>query len=98
MSVFVGMVVFLGTMTTGCDDNGGVPSWQRCRSWLGNPIVEWPGGNLSPLFSLAIGIGAGYLVWRRLGKSGQIARVTSIVITVGLVLAISPIIVSAFTT
>ncbi len=69
LSIGVGMVVFLGTMTASCDDVGGVASWQRCRSWLGNPIVEWPGGNFSPLFSLALGVGVGYLAWWLLGKT-----------------------------
>jgi len=66
-TVLAGIVTFLGTMTAACDDIGGVPSWERCRSWLGTPIIEWPGGNWSPIFSLLLGVGAGYLMWWLLG-------------------------------
>lgn len=62
-----GTVTFLATMTGSCDDIGGVSSWERCRSWLQTPILEWPGGNYSVLVPLAIGIGVGVLVWWLLG-------------------------------
>ena len=63
------VVAFLGTMTAWCDDVDGVPSWERCGSWLGNPIIKWPGGDLGILFPLLIGIGVGTLAWRLLGRS-----------------------------
>jgi len=63
-------------MTASCDDIGGVPSWERCQSWVGNPIVEWPGGNFSPLFALAFGMGVGYLIWWLLGRSQMVIWVT----------------------
>ena len=69
LSVGAGVVAFLGTMTASCDDRGGVPSWERCQSWLGNPMVEWPGGNFAPLFALVFGICVGGLVWWLLGKT-----------------------------
>ncbi len=69
LSSAAGVLAFLGTMTAYCDDIGGVPSWERCSSWLGNPIIEWPGGNLSPLFPVALGVGVGYLVSWLLGKT-----------------------------
>jgi hypothetical protein len=59
LSSAAGVLVFLGATTAYGDDIGGVPSWERCSSWLGNPMIEWPGGNLSPLFSLALGAGVG---------------------------------------
>lgn len=67
VSSLAGIMTFLGTMTAGCDDIGGVPSWERCRSWLGTPIIEWRGGDWSPIFPLLLGIGVGYLVFRLLG-------------------------------
>ena len=74
LSTAAGVAMFLGTMTAYCDDIGGVPSWERCQSWLGNPMVEWPGGNFSPLFALVFGIGVGGLVWWLLGKTPLKAR------------------------
>ena len=69
LSCATGVLTFLGTMTASCIDIGGVPSWERCSSSLRNPIIEWPGGNLSLLFPLGLGIGVGYLVWWLLGKA-----------------------------
>ena len=67
LSSAAGIVAFLGTMTAGCDDVDGVPSRKRCRSWFGTPIIEWPGGNWSPILPLLLGIGVGYLTWWLLG-------------------------------
>lgn len=67
LSGAAGIFTLLGTMTAGCDDIGGVSSWERCRSWFGTPILEWPGGNWSPIFPLLLGIGVGTLVWWLLG-------------------------------
>ena len=67
VSSLAGIVTFLGTMTARCNDVGGVPSWERCWSWLGNSIIEWPGGNFAPLLPLALGIGISYFVWWLLG-------------------------------
>ena len=64
MSVAAGVVTLLSTMVAGCDDVDGVPSWERCHTWLGTPTVDWPG---ALLFSLALGLGIGYLVWWLLG-------------------------------
>lgn len=63
------IIAFLGTMTMGCDDVGGVSSWERCRSWLGNPIIEWPGGDFGLVFPLLIGIAIGTVAWWLLGRS-----------------------------
>lgn len=69
LSVLSGVVTLLGTMTAGCDDEGGVASWERCRSWFGNRILEWPGGDWSPVFPLLLGIAAGIAVWWALGRT-----------------------------
>ena len=65
LSVAAGVVTLLSTAVAGCDDEGGVPSWERCDTWLGNPTVDWPG---APLFVLALSLGVGYLVWRLFGR------------------------------
>ena len=65
LSVAVSVVTLLSTAVAGCDDVDGVPSWERCDTWLGNPTVDWPG---APLFALALSLGVGYLVWRLLGR------------------------------
>ena len=63
LSVAAGLVTLLGTMVAGCNDEGGVPSWERCHTWLGNPTVDWPG---APLLALALGVG--YLAWWIFGR------------------------------
>ena len=98
LSVVGGAVTFLGTMTAYCDDIGGVPSWERCRSWLGNPMIEWPGGNFSPLFTISLGIGVGYLIWWLLGRSQVVVWVTTGVVALGVVVGLAPFVMSIFTT
>ena len=65
LSVAAGVVTLLSTVVAGCDDPEGVPSWERCDTWLGNPTVDWPG---APLFALALSLGVGYLAWRILRR------------------------------
>ena len=65
LSVTAGVVTLLSTVVAGCNDVDGVPSWERCHTWLGNPTVDWPG---APLFALALSLGVGYLVWWLFGK------------------------------
>ena len=65
LSVAAGVVTLLSTMIAGCNDVGGVPSWERCHTWFGNPTVDWPG---APLFALALSLGVGYLVWWLFGR------------------------------
>ena len=76
LSVLSGIATLLGTMTMGCDDEGGVSSWERCRSWFGNPILEWPGGDWSPVFPLLLGIAVGAAVWWLLGHTKLGSRET----------------------
>lgn len=63
------VITFLGTLTWGCDDVGGLSSWQRCRSALGNPIIEWPGGDVGIVFPLLIAIAVGAVAWWLQGRS-----------------------------
>ena len=65
LSVAAGVVTILSTAVAGCNDEGGVPRWERCYTWLDNPTVDWSG---APLFALALGLGVGYVVWRLLGR------------------------------
>ena len=65
LSVAAGVVTLLSTVVAGCNDVDGVPSWERCQTWLGNPTVDWPG---APLFALALALGVGYLVWWLFGR------------------------------
>lgn len=65
LSVAAGVVTLLSTMVAGCTEVGGVPSWERCHTWLGNPTVDWPG---APLLALALSLGVGYLVWWLFGR------------------------------
>ena len=65
LSVAAGAVTLLSTMVAGCNDEDGVPSWERCHTWLGTPTVDWPG---APLLALALALGVGYLVWRLIGR------------------------------
>ena len=65
LPVAAGVITLLSTAAAGCDDEAGVPSWERCDTWLGNPTVDWPGAHL---FALALSLGVGYLVWRLLGR------------------------------
>ena len=64
LSVAAGVVTLLSTAVAGCNE-GGVPSWERCYTWLGYPTIDWPG---APLFALALGFGGGYVVWRLFGR------------------------------
>ncbi len=66
LSGAAGIVVFLGTMIDGCDDVGpSVPTWDRCTSWLGTPLlVEWPSADMSALIiPLILGSGVWVLAW-----------------------------------
>jgi peptidoglycan/LPS O-acetylase OafA/YrhL len=65
LSVATGAVTLLSTMVAGCNDEGGVPSWERCQTWLGTPTVDWPGASL---LALALSLGVGHLVWRLFGR------------------------------
>lgn len=71
LAAVVGITTFLAAQPAGCDDIGGVPSWERCRSWLDTPTVEWPLGMLGDLvFPLLIAAAAGALVWWIAGSVG----------------------------
>jgi hypothetical protein len=65
-SVTSGLLTVLATVTYGCNDVGGVPDWERCTSFLGNPIIEWEGVWFY-LVPLLFGFAVGLLVWWSLG-------------------------------
>ncbi len=67
-SVLVGVLALLGTMAARCTDQSG-SSWERCRSWLGQPILEWPGGDFAVVVPILFGLGAGLLTWMVLRHS-----------------------------
>ena len=35
LSLAAGAVTLLSTVVAGCNDEGGVPSWERCHTWSG---------------------------------------------------------------
>lgn len=66
---------FLLAMPSGCNDVGGVPSWERCTSALGLPAfsVEDLGldATLNILIPLLIAVVVGWVVWAATGLSGS---------------------------
>ena len=65
LAVAAGAFTLLSTMVAGCNEVEGVPSWERCHTWLGNPTVDWPG---APVLALALSLAVGYLVWWIFGR------------------------------
>jgi len=39
LSALAGFTVLILTMPAGCGDVGGVPSWERCSSFIGLPAI-----------------------------------------------------------
>jgi hypothetical protein len=69
LAVWVGIGTFLGTMVAGCDDVGGVPTWERCTTWLGTPaLIDWPDGTLDLVIPLLLGSLVGGGVWWLLAR------------------------------
>lgn len=69
LSSGLGVLTFVSTVAAQCDDIGGVPTWERCTTWLGTPaFVEWPSGVLE-LVPLILGISVGLASWWVLSKS-----------------------------
>jgi len=95
LSLAAGVTLVLAVSTFGCDDVGGVPSWERCHSFLGNPTIEWWG--LLYLVSLVAGVGLGGAVWWLLGRSERVAAVTAGVVVVAAMAAWTPLIIDIAT-
>lgn len=75
LAVWVGIATFLGTMVAGCDDVGGVPTRERCTTWLGTPaFVEWPNGILDLVIPLLLGLLLGVGVWWLLARNQRSSR------------------------
>lgn len=73
-AVIAAVASFLVLVPTGCDDVGGVPSWERCTSALGLPAfsVEDLGldATLNILIPLLMAVVVGWVVWAATGLSG----------------------------
>ncbi len=95
LSLAAGITLALAASTYGCDDVGGVPSWERCHSFLGNPTIEWWG--LLSLIPLVAGIGLGTAVWWLLGRSEGVAAVTTGVVAMGVLVAWTPLVIDIAT-
>jgi hypothetical protein len=74
LACVAGLVALFAILPYGCDDIGGVPDWERCWSFLGNPTLEWRGGSSEPWKSLysilapvLLSTAVGVLAWRVVG-------------------------------
>lgn len=78
-SLISGVIALVGSFLVltpaGCNDVGGVPSWERCTSTVGLPAfsVEDLGldATLNILIPLLIAFLVGWLVWAATGMSGS---------------------------
>lgn len=78
-SVISGVIALVGSFLfltpTGCNEVGGVPSWERCTSAMGLPAfsVEDLGldATLNILIPLIFAFLVGWLVWGATGMSGS---------------------------
>jgi hypothetical protein len=76
LACVAGLVALLVILPSGCNDVGGVPDWERCWSFLGNPTLEWRGGSWTPwkvlyplLAPLVLSAGVGFVAWRLVGPA-----------------------------
>jgi hypothetical protein len=74
-SVVIGAVAFVAAymflFPTGCADVGGMSSWERCTTVMGNPafsLSDWGWANqFDILIPLAVAVLAGFVTWWLLG-------------------------------
>ena len=75
-SVIVGVVTFVAAILflfpSGCAEVEGLPSWERCTTWIGTPafsLTDWWDLNnqFDILLPLAIGVLSGLVTWWLLG-------------------------------
>jgi hypothetical protein len=68
--VFVGLVQFV--FPSGCNDGGGVSSWERCTTPMGTPafsVEDWGwDATLNVVPPVLAALLAGLMVWRSLGR------------------------------
>jgi hypothetical protein len=95
LSLAAGVTLVLAVSTYGCDDVGGVPSWERCHSFLSNSTIEWWG--LLSLVPLVAGVGLGGAVWWLLGRSERVAAVTVGIVLVAVTAAWAPLVIDVAT-
>lgn len=81
LACLAGLIALLAIIPYGCDDIGGVPDWERCWSFLGNPTLEWRGGSWTPwkilypiLAPLLLSTAVGMLAWRVVGPPPAAGR------------------------
>ena len=69
VSAASGGLVFLATIVGSCIDLDGVPTWERCWTWLGTPaLFEWNSAPLDIGVPLILGFVVGATTWWVLGK------------------------------
>jgi hypothetical protein len=68
LACLAGIITFLVIAPSGCDDIGGVPDWERCASYLGNPTIEWRGWAFALFGPLLLSIAMGVLAWKLVGS------------------------------
>lgn len=74
-AVIIGLIAFVGgfmfLLPQGCEEELGVPSWERCNTWMGGPALSVSDLGLAHEFDilipLAVGVLAGGLTWWLLG-------------------------------
>ena len=79
MSVVIGAVAFVAAymflFPTGCADVGGMSSWERCTTVMGNPafsLSDWGLANqLDILIPLAVAVFAEFVTWWLLGPQSS---------------------------
>jgi NhaP-type Na+/H+ or K+/H+ antiporter len=69
------VVTFLFVTPAGCNEGGGLPSWERCITIMGTPAFSVSDLGLGNEFEILIPVLAGLLVgiltWAALGSSDQ---------------------------
>lgn len=77
--VFVGLVLFV--FPSGCNEGGGVSSWERCTTPMGTPafsVEDWGwDATLNAVPPLVAAVLVGLLVWLILGRSETNSRQSS---------------------
>lgn len=72
------IVYFYALVPSGCNDGGGMSSFERCITYLGTPafsVEDWGWNNsLDVIPPLAVGLIVGFFTWWLLGRRGQGSR------------------------
>jgi hypothetical protein len=69
------VVAFLFLVPAGCNDVGGVPTWERCTSFLGTPAFSVEGfgwdNTLDVIQPVLVGLLVGLITWGLMGLSSS---------------------------